>query len=303
MKRTLAVTIIVSVLLAAIPASPTDLPDEESIRDEVTSNEGVQFELAFFEDNLTLVIEGRNPTEDVAFADYVVMVDGRVHNDSTINLSSGDGFKDKINIRDSVDILTSSHNIYFSTYGADTHLNFTHEIDYRNTTRFPKPQITDVRVANGTVGGNQSTVAYVTVANPSNQLFSMKILVHTTGTQGGLYGASTPEYTNRTIKVELLEERGELVAGEVRLYVGEPSEGEGALDQVEFVGRADGETEVYNRTYEPVTGPWAEDAYRYRNESVEDRGSEGILGLEREQTIGVAAFLLALGVFVAWRRR
>lgn len=294
---------IVSVILVAIAPSSVGFPTDEVVRDSVVSEEGIRYEMTFFESNFTLRIKATNPTEREIPGGYVVEVDDRRHFDRSINFSSGETIHDKINITDSVDILTSSHSIYFSTYGADTYLNFTHEIDYRNSTRFPKPQITDVRVANGTVDGNRSTVAYVTVVNPSNQLFPMKLLIHTTETQGGLYAAATPEYNKSVIKVELLEERGELVAGEVRLYVGKPSEQQGALDQVEFVGRAGGETVVYNRTYEPVKGPWAEDAYEYRNESVEDRESGGLLESGREQIIGVAAFLLALAVFVTWRRR
>jgi len=207
-------------------------------------------------------------------------------------------------IKDSLHLLSLEHQAYFSTYGASTRFNFTKDIDYRNTTRFPKPQITNVTVANGTVDGEPSTVAYVTVSNPTNQLYSMKLLVHTEETQGGLYGGSTPEYTNKTVKVELLEEPGTTVAGEVRLYVGEPSEREGGLDQVEFVGRAGEDTEVYNRSYEPATGPWAEDSYVYENESVGD--DDGWLGGSGSDPlvngVVVAGFVVAVLVLVRrWR--
>lgn len=298
-----SVVIVATILLTSIiwPASGT--APKETVDKTVVSSGGIQYKINLFERNLTVLVEAKNPTNRTAFAGFVIEVDGRRDYDRRLNLSKGEEFQDKIKIKESIDILASNHVVHFSTYGNSTSIEFTREIDYHNTSRFPKPQITDVRIANGTVDGNQSTVAYVTVANPSNQLFPMKLLVHTTETQGGLYGASTPEYTNHTIKVELLEEPGSTVAGEARLYVGSPSEREGALDQVEFVGHADGETEVYNRSYEPVTGPWAEDHYEYRNESVrDDAGSDDWPSHETVVT-AVAGLLVVLSVVVTWRWR
>lgn len=270
----------------------------------LVSEWGVEYSLTFFESNLTFLVRGSNPTDDWQYAGYVTKVDGRTRNDPQVNLSSGENFSHKFRVNESLDLLSTNHTIYFSTFGADTRFNFTKKIDYRNTTRFPKPQITNVTVANGTVDGEPSTVAYVTVSNPTNQLYSMKLLVHTEETQGGLYGGSTPEYTNKTVKVELLEEPGTTVAGEVRLYVGEPSEREGGLDQVEFVGRAGEDTEVYNRSYEPATGPWAEDSYVYENESVGD--DDGWLGGSGSDPlvngVVVAGFVVAVLVLVRrWR--
>ncbi|MFC7046170.1 hypothetical protein ACFQH6_12780 [Halobacteriaceae archaeon GCM10025711] len=137
-----------------------------------------------------------------------------------------------------------------------------------------------MEVGKGTIDGEPSTVAYVTVANPTNQLYSMKLLVHTQGTDGSFYGAAMPTGENETIKVELLEdleaytESDAKIAGEARLYVNRPSMQEGALDQVEFVGEIDGETSHWNTSYEPVRGPWRENRYHYENESVPEPGEQ-----------------------------
>jgi hypothetical protein len=291
-------------VLSLLSNSSASLNLNEGHRDILTSDSGVEYEIVFFERNFTLLVSAFNPTDEAKQSGYVVKIDGKRQRFTTENISSGSEFNHKIELKEGLDILSTNHTIYFSTFGADTRFNFTKKIDYRNTTRFPKPQITNVTVANGTVDGEPSTVAYVTVSNPTNQLYSMKLLVHTEETQGGLYGGSTPEYTNRTVKVELLEEPGTTVAGEVRLYVGEPSEREGGLDQVEFVGRAGEDTEVYNRSYEPATGPWAEDSYVYENESVGD--DDGWLGGSGTDPlvngVVVAGFVVAVLVLVRrWR--
>lgn len=302
MRTEIQFLLVLMMVLSLISVPISGISTNEVHQETVISEWGVEYTLTFFEGNLTVVVRGENPTDDWQYAGYVVEVDGRVQYNPQVNLSREGSFRHKFKISESLDILSPHHSIYFSTFGADTRFNFTKEIDYRNSTRFPKPQITNVTIANGTVDGEPSTVAYVTVSNPTNQLYSMKLLVHTRETQGGLYGGSTPEYTNRTVKVELLEERGSTVAGEIRLYVGEPSEREGGLDQVEFVGRPDGETSVYNRSYEPATGPWAEDSYAYRNESVGDGNGWLPDSASGPVVKGLAAVGLVVAAVVLMRR-
>ena len=207
-----------------------------------------------------------------------------------------------------MDLLRNHHTIYISTFGADTYINFTRKLNSTHPGPVPAPQITNVRIANGTVKGRPGTVAYVTVTNPSNQLYPMKLMVHTTQTQGTLDGAATPAHNNSTLRVELFENPGVKVAGEARLYINKPSDVKGALDEVEFVGRAGGSTDVYNRSYQPVKGPWRNDSYAYQNASVE-RANHGGVGLGGPTDVppvayvGVVVGALAILLFVGfWRR-
>jgi hypothetical protein len=98
-------------------------------------------------------------------------------------------------------------------------------------------------------------------------------MVHTLGTDGSFYGASVAPGGTDTITVELLDERGTQIAGEARLYAGNLSEGDGAMDQVGFVGQAGENTKTWNETYEPIEGPWRSDGYEYRNATYEDETS------------------------------
>ncbi len=107
----------------------------------------------------------------------------------------------------------------------------------------------------------------MTIENPGNQLYGASLLVHTTGTDGSFYLASPGPYGNKTIKVELLDERGSVIKGEARLYDENMSDESTAYDQVGFVGQAGENTSMWNESYEPGMPPWASDPYTYENES------------------------------------
>jgi hypothetical protein len=212
----------------------------------------------------------------------------------------------QINITEGLNAADRNHSVTVSTYGDYAQYNFTEEFDPDETDELPVPRITDVEVKNGTVRGEPSTVAMVTVQNPSIQTYGMKLMVFSEATDGSLYPSSAPPGENITVKVELLDPRGELVAGEVRLYSGNLSAGDGGIDQVEFVGRADGETNHWNQSYEPVKGTWRKDNYVYQNESVPDSDADPLVDGVDDRLVGfgVAAVVIAiLAVLLLGRRR
>ncbi|WP_233204252.1 hypothetical protein [Halegenticoccus soli] len=210
----------------------------------------------------------------------------------------------EFNITRGLNVVQTNHTVIVSTYGNHTQFNFTREINTTDPGPIPKPEITDVKIANGTIEGEPSTVAEVTVSNPGIQTYSTKLMVHTEGTDGSFYGASVPPGENRTITVELLDERGAKVAGEARLYAGNLSKGDGAMDQVEFVGRANHDTTVWDVAYEPVRAPWRKNHYTYQNESIEtgaDKDSKE--GFSSTQWIYLVAGVVLVALLAARRLR
>jgi hypothetical protein len=146
------------------------------------------------------------------------------------------------------------------------------------------------------------------VVNPGPQTYGMKLLVNTEGTDGSFYGVGIPTYSNETFTVELLEPVGDKIAGEAPLYVNQPREKDGALDQVEFVGEPNGEMKRWNTSYEPVRGPWLNDSYEYENESIhtdmDDRENLNPFDdpSRRSEVNAVVLTLVGLLVVVAYRK-
>ncbi|WP_435349025.1 hypothetical protein [Haloarchaeobius sp. HRN-SO-5] len=112
----------------------------------------------------------------------------------------------------------------------------------------------------------------------------------------------------RTIVVPLNEDPELTVAGEVRLFTGWIHNRSTIEDQVEFEGRTDGETAVWDREFEPIQIDYADtdvEEYQYENRSVK-RKNEAIWR-ERLKPIGVVAagmlVVILLVVAVLSRRR
>ena len=155
-----------------------------------------------------------------------------------------------------------------------------------------------MEVTNGTINGEPSAVANVTLVNPSKQLYSTKLMVHTVGTDGSLYPASVRPESSRTITVELLDDRGAEIAGEARLYTGNMTTKEGAMDQVEFAGQAGEQTQVWDASYEPVRPTWMKNNYEYHNDSYPRSLPEKLSG--GYEVSGVPIVYVALALLVGW---
>ncbi|UPV73488.1 hypothetical protein M0R89_13155 [Halorussus limi] len=241
---------------------------DESSNEKVEATGGTTYTVAFNGEESALKVTAKNPTkEKIRLAGYVVTVDGRQVHEKNLNLSVGEERTKRINITDGINVNQDSHTVTFSTYGGHTEFNFTREIDSADSGKIPTPYIADVEVIEGTINGEPSAVAEVTLANPSEQLYSTKLMVHTVGTDGSLYPASVRPGDTRTITVELLDDRGAKIAGEARLYTGNLTTAEGGIDQVEFAGRAGAQTRVWNASYESVRPTWMQNNYEYHNDS------------------------------------
>ncbi|WP_243700378.1 hypothetical protein [Halorussus pelagicus] len=243
------------------------LQDEHSSK-EVESASDVEYTVTLNEEQSVVEIIAENPTkEKVNLTGYVLKVDKQRVHEENLNLSSGEQRTKQINITDGINVNQDEHTVTFSTFGGHAEFNFTRKIDSADSGKIPTPYIADVEVTEGTIAGEPSSVANVTLVNPSEQLYSTKLMVHTVGTDGSLYPASVRPGDTRTITVELLDDRGAEIAGEARLYTGNTTTAEGGIDQVEFAGQSGDQTQVWNDSYEPVRPTWMQNNYEYRNDS------------------------------------
>lgn len=265
----------------------------------VESSGGVEYRVTLHANDSMVVVDYENPTgREVKLGRYVLRVDGQRIYEESFNLSEGEHRTKRINITPGINVNQDDHTVTFSTFGGHTQFNFTRDIDSDKSGEIPTPYIADVTVGKGTIDGEPSAVANVTLVNPSEQLYSTKLMVHTVGTDGSLYPASVRPGDSRTITVELLDERGAKTAGEARLYAGNMSTREGALDQVGFAGRAGEATRVWNASYEPVRPTWMDDHYQYRNDSYErGLGEKASGGYELG---GVPVIYFGLALVVGW---
>lgn len=302
--------IAVAVLVVAAFAHPVGAAGSGSavVEKTFTSDSGVEFEASLDTEAQVIEIRAENPTEERKESGVVLSVDGTTVYQSELTLSPGETWSTEIEFRRSLDALETEHTAAVSTYGASAEFEFDHDVDPEAPDGVAVPYIADVNVTDGTIDGEPSAVARVTVVNPSVQTYPLKLMVHTEGTDGSFYAAITPPGESETITVELLDERGSEIRGEARLYAGEFDEREGGVDQVGFVGSAGEGTETWNESYDPVAAPWSDDPYEYRNGSaggetnVAERASGGhaVGGVPAVYPIA-GALALTAAVFV--RRR
>ncbi len=232
-----------------------------------------------------------------------MVVDNRRVYNSNIRLDQNESHTQKISITSGLNVNQVNHTVTFATYGNSTQFNFTRHINSTNPDVVPRPHIANVEVTNGRVKGEPSAVAKVTLVNPSDQIYSTKLFVHTVDTDGSLYPASVRPGDTRTITVELLDERGSKIAGEARLYTGNLTTKEGAMDQVEFAGQAGEDTQVWNTSYEPVRPTWMSNNYQYHNDSYARSFGEKISGGHEVGDVPLAYVGLAFVVgFTAFRK-
>ncbi|MFC6723906.1 hypothetical protein ACFQE1_05865 [Halobium palmae] len=256
---------IISTPLAA--SSPDESIGSHTESRIIISSGGVQYEITY-NGKHRILVSGINRRSHEVYSGFAIDVDDQTLSDKMVNFSSGEHKEWSYDINRGINVVQDNHTIRFSTFGNSTAYNFTRDIETADAEKYPTPYISNVSVENGTIDGEPSAVANVTVVNPGPQTYGMKLLVNTEGTDGSFYAVSIPSYTNQTFSAELLEPRGDRIAGEARLYVKRPRKEDGALDQVEFVGSARSGTKQWNSSYEPVRGPWLDDSYEYENESI-----------------------------------
>ena len=289
--------LLITSLIFAPSLLATGTSSEVTERKMVIDSDGVVYEIDFYRTNSTVVVSTENPTKwDNEISGYTVRVDGQRVYDADFRLDQNEERTQRINITPGINVNQDEHTVTFSTYGNLTQFNFTREIDSANPSEIPTPYISNIEIADGTINGEPSAVAKVTIVNPSKQLYSTKLMVHTVGTDGSLYPASVRPESSRTITVELLDDRGSKIAGEARLYTGNMTTEDGAMDQVEFAGQAGAETNVWNVSYEPARPTWMKDNYRYRNDSY-TRGFAEKLS-DGHEVAGLPAIYVVVGLLV-----
>ncbi|WP_232820506.1 hypothetical protein [Halorussus litoreus] len=291
----LAVGIVITTSLPAT-AGVSEGPTEKRT---IVDSDGVVFNVTFSGPDSRVQIEAKNPTKwDDELTGYIIRVDGQRVQNQDIRLDQGEQRTDTVNITPGINVNEDNHTVTFYTYGNSTQFNFTREIDSTDSGDVPTLYIADVELTTGTVKGKESTVANVTLVNPSKQLYSTKLMVHTVGTDGSLYPASVRAESSRTITVELLDDRDDEIAGEARLYSGNLTTEEGAMDQVEFAGEVDSETDVWNTSYDPVKPTWMGDNYQYHNASYSPGLDEKLSGGQKIEGIPAVYFVAVL--IVGW---
>ncbi|WP_135535520.1 hypothetical protein [Halostella pelagica] len=294
--------------MTVVADSTSDSESEsENETKNVTSEFGVEYTVRFDSERNKLHIYSSNPKDGYRNEGFKIKVDGYMNTYESLNLSANETWSDSFNITRNIDVQRDEHTVRFYPTGEETiEFNFTRDIDPSNTSEVPAPRITSVEVANGTPYGRETSVVRVTVENPAEQLYGTKLMVHTLETDHNRRAdATAPPGGETTVQVPIEEPQGAMVAGEVRLYDNNLSDTDHGFDQREFVGEADGDTQVMNRTYEPARDPYGKKpGYVYENESmeavVEDANESEPTPMEHVITgVGVLVFVLA----VWWYRR
>lgn len=278
-------------------ASSSDSIYKSNDTEKMTDNHNIEYTVTFSKKENQVEIEAYNPTSRNRLTGFELRVDGYRNRDENLNLSPNETWKASWDFSNSIDATKKNHTVRFSILGNSIHKNFTRDISLSNSSKVPTPRITNVTVTNGTVYGNETVILEVTIENPADQLYGSNLMVHTLETNHSRVGGATaaPGSTS-TVQVPLDEPRGATVAGEVRLYDRNLSDAEDGFDQREFVGRAGEDTQVWNRTYEPVEPYWGESSgYRYENETMEERIDNGNDESLDPVSVGVVA---GLGVLV-----
>lgn len=293
-KWKIALLVLVLLSLLTITISNGNASMENVKNKTVVDPSGVIYKLDFEKGKDTLIIKATNMGENTKKSGYNVLVDKRRVYSTDISLDQNEVHNREISIIQGINVNENSHSVKFVTYGNATQFNFTREINSSDPDGIPRPHITNVEVTNGQVKGKSSAVAEVTLVNPSDQIYSTKLFVHTTETDGSLYPASVRPGDTRTITVELLDERGSKIAGEVRLYTGNLTTKDGAMDQVEFAGQAGSDTRTWNASYEPVRPTWMSNNYEYHNGSYARSFGEKVSGGHEVGGVPLAYVGLAL---------
>ncbi|GAA0202250.1 hypothetical protein GCM10009000_015590 [Halobacterium noricense] len=284
-------------------SNASDCPaSKEGTTRAIESFQGVCIESHFENETVDLVVS--NPTSKyIENSGLLVKIGRHQYYKKLFNISPGESFQREVNITQGLHAFQDNHSVFVSTFGDNTTYNFTREIDASNSPEVLTPYIKNVTVANGTIDGDKSAVAYVTLANPSIQTYSSKLFVHTLGTEGSFYPVSIRPGGTRTIKVELLDDDGQEIAGEARLYSGNLTESDGGLDQMGFVGTAGEQTETWNESFEPVRPTWMDNHYEYKNKTYAPSFGEKLSGGYEIGGIPIAYLVLSLfGIFVVVRR-
>ncbi len=220
---------------------------------------------------------------------------------SLFNISSGETIKNSHQLSGIIAGDVDSHNVIISTFNDSEEFNYTLNISSKNPNGVELPEIENVEVDTATIDGEETTVARVTITNEGQVQYLTNVRVTSLQTHSDPYEARVPMNGSRRTLVIPLEEDPEMrVAGEVRLYTGWIHNQSDIQDQVEFAGTPAGETEVWDREFEPIMTHYAtvpdDEVYQYENETVKQQNDA--IWRERLEPVAVAAGALLVGFVV-----
>lgn len=262
------IAMLLSTTTTTLKASPIEY---NTVEKNFVSEYGIEYTVSFSMISHNAIVHAENPTDHRRESAIYIISDGNLTHSFDIVLDPGESQTDEIKLRPELNIFKVDHKIIFSSVGASTFFQFEYTISH-NSSGIKRPVIESINIEETSDESELSAIANITVDNPSSQPYPLKLMVHTTGTDGSFYLPSVGPNDSETITVELLDEPGSEIRGEARLYAGDLDEEEGGIHQVGFVGRAGGDTTTWNQTYEPVAPPWSDDPYQYENDST-DGGS------------------------------
>jgi hypothetical protein len=270
--------------------------DNDTRTKEFVGFYGVQYTTTLNTSSDELTVELHNPTnstqEDVP---VVLHVYDRRYDVSRVTLKPGEQREESWELNETMDIGRTDHSVAIYGLGenASVRFNFTKKITADNPGRYPTPEIVDADLVTSTPNNRTGHFLAVTVQYTGNHSYATYVYVHTNQTDGErapagvAYGQSTD-----TAYLDLQEDPGDKVMGEVRLYRGSVQNDSGIRDQIHFEGRVDGTTEIRNESFEPITPPYEENSYRFTPDGA-DASDGGSLGEDV-----VVATTLAFGVVV-----
>ncbi|SDM85427.1 hypothetical protein SAMN05192554_108138 [Haloarchaeobius iranensis] len=202
------------------------------------------------------------------------------------------------NLSSSVTANQDQHRLRVGTVGDLTTYEF--ELNPNSLSGIPLPKIENVEVTRATLDGEETTALRITVRNEANVQYLTDIRVTTLETNFRPTSGRVPiEENRRTVLVPLDEEPEMVVAGEVRLYTGWVHNESRISDQVEFEGTVDGETEVWDREFEPIQIDYANrdvEEYQYRNATVKAKNDE--IWRERLKPVAAVAGVMLVGILL-----
>lgn len=237
---------------------------------QYTDRWGIEYTIEFDRMDETILVTVNNPTGEESPSSFRVVMDDGYSVYERFELRPKESRSFSYDFTQAVDVTRYNHSVRFNAGPDPLWFNYTKSIDPSTTKEYPVPEITGVSVETTQYRGEERSIINVTGHNPSSRFWTLTIRAHTFETNGH-YGIIQFSPHNSSYEQIILNEKpGELVGGEVRMYYGNFSEADGAVDQVEIKGKSTGEVSWSHEEYEPVVPPWEDedDYYVYENKSV-----------------------------------
>jgi len=304
MRSKFSIVVILGVLVATgfvvagdVGGSQESHTDNQTITVEY---ENLSYITTYYKDNTTLRVVATNTGSPPRLTSLSIYMGVANIESSFPELSVGETVVQEYDISNYISARNDIHTINIGTFGDHKSISFNLSINSSSPNNIPLPEIENVEVTRATVDGEATTALRVTVRNEARVQYTPRIRATTLQTHSNSQTARVPIEENRhTIVIPLNEEPEMIVAGEVRLYTGWVHNESRISDQVEFEGTVDGETEVWDREFEPIQIDYANrdvEEYQYRNATVKSKNDE--IWRERLKPVAAVAGVLLVGILL-----